>query len=74
MSVPWFDWMTAQLRRSGKSVSGTMSTTPQIESMYRRVGQEGVCMACGVRSFGDFTCLIAIHGNVERLAHPRMRT
>ena len=32
MSVPLFEWTNDQFRKSGKSESGMMSTTPQIES------------------------------------------
>lgn len=32
MQLPLFEWMAVRLRMSGKSVSGTLSTTPQMKS------------------------------------------
>ena len=44
MSVPLFEWTNDQFRKSGKSESGMMSTTPQIESADEQVRRVGVKM------------------------------
>ena len=79
MSVPLFEWTNDQFRKSGKSESGMMSTTPQIESADEQVRSVGVKMIR--RSYfwecqhsERLTCLVAVHVNVERFAHPRVRT
>lgn len=75
MAEPCSEWMAQRLRMSGKFVSKTVSTTPQMRSMVTRsssateVSYGGWSMERERR-----TCLFAFHLNSEVLANPRVST